>query len=83
MYIRIKGIFVQSRIIQTKKGGQLQINTILDETGGNVTLLGDQVRVDPKTPVMLPVTIEANVSVSNYNGTSFILETFHAEPQKA
>lgn len=77
MKIIINGIFVTSKIIQTKKGKDLQINTILDSSGGNVVLVGDTVRVDTnKTPIMLPVTIEAEVEVSNYNGLSLLLKSF-------
>lgn len=79
MKVIINGIFVASKEITTKKGGSLQINTILDETAGNITLIGDEVRIDPKTPKMVPLHMEIEVEVSNYNGLSLKVKTFHAE----
>jgi len=79
MKLIINGIFVASKEITTKKGGSLQINTIMDETAGQVVLIGDEVRIDPKTPKMLPLHMEAEVEVSNYNGMSLKVKSFHAE----
>lgn len=77
-----KGILVTSKRITTKNHKEIQINTIMDESGGSVTLVGDAVWIDEKVPKMLPMRIESQVTVSNYNGVSFQIDKFHAEPMK-
>lgn len=76
------GFVITAEIITTKKGNQIQIVKLMDSSGGTVTLMGDKVRLAPEVKKMIPCTIEADVTVSNYNGVSFMIENISVGAMK-